>query len=226
MSLLPVAHRRHLVVMAILYGIWWIAWGISPHSRSDWWLENVLIFFTAAVLAITARWFVFSRTAYTLVFGFAFLHTIGSHYTYSEVPMAEWIESLTGWRWPGERNHFDRVIHFLYGLLILWPYREAFFHAAVPRAAFWGYLLPFSFILSTSLGYEMMEWAAAEIFGGDLGMAFLGTQGDVWDAHWDLFWATTGAGLAVLIMIALRLVTGRDFPREWGERWGRKTLAR
>lgn len=222
MAALPATRRRHLLVMSILYILWWITWGLSPHSRSDWWLENVLIFFTAAVLVITARWFVFSRTAYTLAFVFAFVHTLGSHYTYSEVPMAAWIESLTGWPLPWERNHFDRVVHFLYGLLIFWPYREVFFHAATPRASFWGYLLPFSFILSTSLGYEMMEWAAAEIFGGELGMEFLGTQGDVWDAHWDLFWATAGAGLSALIMIGIRLVTGRDFSREWGEQWGRE----
>ena len=209
--------RRYLLVLFLGYGAWWIAWAIAPLSRSDWWLENVLIFFTAAVLGISARWFVFSRTAYTLAVVFAAIHTVGSHYTYSEVPLGHWIEWLTGRALPWERNHFDRLVHFLYGLLILWPYREAFFHAATPRHAFWGYLLPLSFILSTSMGYEMLEWAAAVVFGGELGMAFLGTQGDVWDAHWDLFWASAGALGATWIMIAIHAVTGRDFPREWGE---------
>ncbi|MCB1232316.1 MAG: DUF2238 domain-containing protein [Verrucomicrobiae bacterium] len=216
------SRRGYLIALFLGYGAWWIAWAIRPLSPSDWRLENVLILFTVAVLIVTARWFVFSRTAYTLVVIFAAIHTVGAHYTYAEVPIGRWIESLTGRSLPWERNHFDRVVHFLYGLLILWPYREAFFHAATPSHPFWGYLLPLSFILSTSLGYELLEWAAAEVFGGDLGMAFLGTQGDVWDAHWDMLWASIGAVLATAIMIAIHATTGRDFPREWA----RNQLAR
>lgn len=214
-------YRRYLVILFAAFAAWWIAWAIAPKYPQDWWLENIVTGFTVAVLAVTARWFVFSPTAYTLAVVFTAIHTMAAHYTYSEVPLDAWVRTLTGRtarEWFGwERNHFDRVVHFLYGLLLLWPYREAFFHVATPRHSFWGYLLPYSFILSTSLGYEMLEWLAATVLGGELGMAFLGTQGDVWDAHWDLLAATFGALLATGFLVGLHAITGRDFPREWGE---------
>lgn len=194
---------------------------MSPRYPRDWWLENIVTGFTIVVLAVTSRRYVFSATSYTLAVVFTAIHTMAAHYTYSEVPLDAWMEALTGRpmaHWTGwERNHFDRLVHFLYGLLLLWPFREVFFHMATPRHALWGYLLPFSFILSTSLGYEMLEWLAAVVLGGDAGMEFLGTQGDIWDAHWDLLAATLGAAMATGVMVAIRAATGRDFAREWGE---------
>lgn len=218
---LPATHRRLLLVLAALYAVWWTYWAFSPVSRSDWWLENVLVFFVAAFLLITARWLVLSRLSYVLTFVFMCLHTLGSHYTYSEVPYDAWFRAATGWSpdaaFGWERNHFDRAVHFLYGLLITWPFREAFYRVATPCHAFWSYLFTLSYSMATSLFYELLEWAAAVLLGGETGMAFLGTQGDVWDAHRDMMLATTGALLCFAAMILAKIVTGRDFAREWGE---------
>ena len=152
------------------------------------------------VLVATYRRFPLSRISYTLIFVFLCLHTLGAHYTYAEVPYDGWWASLSGvtfnelvgW----ERNNFDRVVHFSYGLLLAYPIRELFLRIAGVRG-FWGYFLPLDLTMSTSMLFELIEWLAAEVFGGDLGVAYLGTQGDVWDAHKDMALASLGALIAM-----------------------------
>jgi putative membrane protein len=104
-------------------------------------------------------------------------------------------------------------VHFLYGLLMAYPLREFFLRVADVRG-FWGYFLPLDFAISTSAMFEMVEWAAAEVFGGELGAAYLGTQGDVWDAHKDMGLASLGALIAMLATAALNAHLQHDFARE------------
>ncbi len=212
------AYRRYLAILAGLYLVLWTALAIDPLHRDDWLLENALVLAFAIGMWMAHKRFVFSRISYTLIFLFMCLHSVGSHYTYSEVPYDEWWRSLTGdsfnamFGW--ERNHFDRLVHFSYGLLLAYPLREVFLRVADARG-FWGYFLPLDFTLSTSALYELVEWAAAEVFGGELGVAYLGTQGDIWDAHKDMGLAAIGALLAMLITAALNSRLQRDFAREW-----------
>jgi len=166
------------------------------------------------------RWFTFSRISITLIFLYLCLHEIGAHYTYSEVPYDAWFKSLTGYSlnetmgW--SRNHFDRAIHFSYGLLLAYPIREVFLRIANVRG-FWGYFLPLDLTMSTSMMYELFEWGAAEVFGGDLGMAYLGTQGDVWDAHKDTSLAMLGSFTATCVIAGINASLNRDFAREWAD---------
>jgi putative membrane protein len=136
------------------------------------------------------------------------------------VPYDAWFRSLTGVSFNGlvgwERNNFDRVVHFSYGLLLAYPIREMFLRVADVRG-FWGYFLPLDLTMSTSMLFELIEWGAAEAFGGDLGQAYLGTQGDVWDAHKDMALASLGALIAMLVTFALNRRYQRDFNREWAE---------
>ena len=108
----------------------------------------------------------------------------------------------------------DRAIHFAYGLLLAYPIREIFLRVANVRG-FWGYFLPLDLTMSTSMMFELFEWGAAELFGGDLGMAYLGTQGDVWDAHKDMALASTGAFIAMLATVLINAWLQADFAREW-----------
>lgn len=214
------SYRRYLTVLATIYAVIWLALAIKPLHRNDWLLENVLVAVFILIAFASYRRFVFSRVSMTLLFLFFCIHTIGSHYTYSEVPLDKWsafltgrtLSELTGW----ERNHFDRFVHLFYGLMLACPIREIFLRIANVRG-FWGYFLPWDLTLSTSMMYELIEWAAAEIFGGELGMAYLSTQGDIWDAHKDMALAGLGATIAVAIMVTVNLYTQRDFSREWAE---------
>jgi putative membrane protein len=122
------------------------------------------------------------------------------------------LNEVMGW----ERNHFDRLVHFSYGLLLAYPVREGFLRVANVRG-FWGYFLPLDLTMSTSMMFELFEWGAAESFGGDLGMAFLGTQGDMWDAHKDMALASLGALIAMSVTASINVYLKRDFAREWIE---------
>lgn len=184
-----------------------VALGIAPSYRQDWLLENLLVLVAVPLLLATFRRLRFSNTAYTLYFVFFALHEIGAHYTYSLVPYDAWARALTDQSVSAalglERNHYDRLIHFAYGLLLYLPVTELL-RARAPARGLWRLLLPLLFILSNSAIYELIEWAAAEVFGGDLGMAYLGTQGDVWDSQKDTACAAAGALIALLAGEALR----------------------
>jgi putative membrane protein len=213
-------HRRYLLLLGVLFAIIWIVLAISPKARADWALENALVVAFVAFVALTYKRLTLSRVSYTLIFLFLCLHEVGAHYTYAETPYDEWFKALTGEtlnsRLGWERNNFDRVVHFAYGLLIAYPIREIFLRVAAVRG-FWGYFLPLDLTMSTSMIFELFEWAAAEVFGGDLGQAYLGTQGDVWDAHKDMALASLGALIAMLVTYAINRTLQRDFAAEWAE---------
>lgn len=212
------SHRKYLLVLAVLFAVIWAALAVSPLFREDWMLENALVVVFAVVLVASWRRFPLSRVSYTLIFLFLCLHEVGAHYTYSLVPYEQWTQALfglslneaMGW----ERNHFDRLVHFCYGLLLAYPVREVFLRVANVRG-FWGYFLPLDVTMSTSMFYELIEWGAAAQLGGELGMAYLGTQGDIWDAHKDMALASLGALIAMGVVVAINLSLQRDFAREW-----------
>lgn len=214
------SHRNYTLTLLALLVALWVPLAFDPFDRKDWLLENVLPVLAIALLAATYRRFPLSRISYTLIFIFLCLHTIGAHYTYAEVPYDAAWRALTGSsfnEWVGwERNNFDRLVHFSYGLLLAYPVREVFIRVAGMRG-FWGYFLPLDLTMSTSMLYELVEWAVAEVFGGDLGMAYLGTQGDVWDAHKDMALASLGALIAMSIVAFINSRIKRDFALEWAE---------
>jgi putative membrane protein len=206
-----------LALLLLLFLIEWLLLAISPYDRHDWALENVLVVVLLVPLVLTRRIFPLSALSYTLVFAFLAIHEIGAHYTYAMVPYDDWLFGLTGYRlnelFGWQRNHFDRMVHFSYGLLLAYPMREVFFRVADARG-FWGYFLPLDLTMSTSMLFELFEWGAAELFGGELGIAYLGTQGDIWDAHKDMALASLGALIAMLVTLAINLYLRRDVGRE------------
>jgi putative membrane protein len=201
---------RYPLALLVAFIAIFAALAVAPWYRQDWLLENVLVLVAVPTLVLTHRRLRFSNFAYTCLFVFFVLHEIGAHFTYSEVPWRDWLAAVTGNEADvAGRNHYDRFVHFSYGLLLM-PAVVEFFEARMSPQGIWRWLMPLFFVMSHSVIYELIEWAAAALFGGDLGAAYLGTQGDEWDAQKDMALATAGAvtGL-VLLWLGGRLPRAR-----------------
>ena len=188
----PFRERRLLQTLCICYGIIWIGAAIYPLKPDDWLLENLLVFVSVPLLVLTYDRLPFSNAFYLLVFLFLILHAAGAHYTYSEVPFGYWLEDTFHLR----RNHFDRIVHFSFGLLLTYPVHEILVRVVRVRG-YWALLLAVPVIVSLSGFLEIVEAVVAWLVDPDLGAAYLGIQGDVWDAQKDMALAVLGAVLAV-----------------------------
>ena len=146
------------------------------------------------------------------------LHEIGAHYTYAKVPYDQFFIASFGFSLNDimgfERNHFDRLVHFLFGLLLAYPVRELYCRIANSKG-FWAYFFPLELTMAASMTFELFEWGTAELFGGELGIAYLGTQGDIWDAHKDMALASIGAFLAMCITLCINMRIQKNFKEEW-----------
>ncbi|MGB5106704.1 MAG: DUF2238 domain-containing protein [Candidatus Zixiibacteriota bacterium] len=203
-------------MLLLIFAVWWLIWAYQPAHSSDWVLENVLTVSFIVFLARTRNRFRFSNLSYVLIFVFLCLHTIGAHHTYAEVPYESWTASLgfsLNRLFGFERNQFDRLVHFLFGFLLCYPVRETFMRIVHVKGA-WSYCLPLELVISLSMLYELIEWLVATVFGGEFGMAYLGTQGDIRDAHKDMGLASLGAALSMLIVALITWKNNRDFMAE------------
>lgn len=190
------------------YVVVWIFLAINPVDRHDWFLENFLAMGLVVVLTTTYRRFPLSDLSYIFLTVFMTLHAIGAHYTYSKVPLGFWMQE---W-WGLKRNHFDRIAHFSFGLLLAYPLRELFLRR-VNVHGFWAYYLPISGILAMSGFFEIIESWVALLVRPELGEAYLGTQGDEWDAQKDMTVALIGAILTIVLTYTLsKLVSHKPPP--------------
>ena len=188
-------------VPAICLGVFTLAWillAIAPRHRADWLLENLPVFLAVPALVAGHRRFRFSDRAYVQGTIFLLLHAIGSHFTYSDVPVHDWLGPAAGFG----RNHYDRVVHFLYGVLLLRPVRELSFRGREP-GRFATLALSDATVVAGGAVYEIVEWAVAAIADPEAGTAFLGTQGDEWDAQKDMALAGIGAVIAATIELVV-----------------------
>jgi putative membrane protein len=193
-NILPFRHNRPLQVMVLWLLVLWIITAIEPFNRRDWLLENLLVFVYSGLLVFSYPRFAFSNLSYALFTVFLSLHLIGAHYTYEHAPPGDWLQAL----FDVQRNHYDRIVHFCFGLLIAHPFRELLLRAAGVRPA-WSPFLAVNCILAFSAFYELLEAAVATLVSPELGAAYLGTQGDSWDAQKDAFLAFSGALLAMAL---------------------------
>jgi putative membrane protein len=207
----------YIIGLAGAFAVLWLLLAIGPRDRADWAIEHVLTVLCVTVLVVSYRRVPLSRPSYTCLVLFLCLHSLGAHYTYSEVPYDTWFRAvsgrglgeLLGWR----RNNFDRMVHFLYGVLLVYPVREIVVRATGLRG-FWSYFLPLDLTMSSSATYELIEWGAAIVFGGSLGVAYVGSQGDPWDAQKDMSLAALGAVLSTLTIAALHRWRDRNLRRD------------
>ena len=169
--------------------------GIHPKSISVWFTEMFWAWGLVVVLAVAWRKMRFSTEAYVCLFAWCILQTIGAHYEFEHVPM-DWLMSPLGLT----RNPFDRIAHFMVGFFAM-PLAELYWckgYASSRRSAAF-----FAFVSTVAMAglWELVEWQYAVIDGGEAGAAFLGSQGDEWDAQKDILCDTLGALCAVAIFL-------------------------
>jgi putative membrane protein len=178
-----------------IFAVVWSALAIRPSDRADWALENlpVVVGVPIAVLGYSTR--PLSDRAYVQAAIFLLLHSVGAHYTYSRVPAGEWMRSAFGFA----RNHYDRVVHFAFGLLMLCPVREVGFRRGREPGPVALAYFSVAGVALWSLLYEVVEWLVASVVDPAAGTAYLGTQGDPWDAEKDMGLALAGAVIAATV---------------------------
>ena len=173
-----------------------LAWsGMAPHDRAVWWAEVMPVLMALPLLVATGRRFPLTPLTYCLIAGFALILIVGGAYTYARVPLGELLQDFFGLA----RNPYDRIGHFFQGVTPAVVARELLLRTSPLRRGKWLFFIVSSIALAISAGYELVEWATAVVWG-DGSADFLGTQGDPWDAQWDMLTALLGAVLAQLLL--------------------------
>lgn len=186
--------NKGLHVLLVAYAALWLWMAVDPYSRFDWLLENLLIFAAVLGLAVTYPRFQFGNVSYTWIVLFLSLHTVGANYSYTTTPIDELLH-----RWFAfERDHYDRIVHFSFGLLLAYPVFECAVRI-VKLGRAWAYVLVPMVILAFGAFYELIKMWVAQLVAPEIGTLFLGTQGDPWDTQHDMELALYGAIIAMTL---------------------------
>ena len=188
---IPFKSNKWLWLFIIVFVIVWVNTYLGTTDLSNWFLENTLTVLSLIFLITSFKKYQYSDLTYLFICIYLCMHVYGSKYTYAENPLGYYLQDLLH----TSRNQYDRIVHFSFGFLLAYPIRELFIQwLKYPKSAAW--ITPIEITLSIGGIYELIEWAVADIFFTEQGAAYLGTQGDVWDAQKDIFYAFTGAILA------------------------------
>jgi putative membrane protein len=176
--------------------------GISPHDRLTWWMEVAPVLMALPLLMATHRRYPLTRLVLALIAVHALILILGATYTYARVPLGFWLQDVFDFA----RNPYDRIGHFAQGFVPAMVARELLLRLQVLRRPRWLFFLVCCICLAISATYELIEWLAAVVMGGEA-EDFLGTQGDPWDTQSDMALALLGAVFAQMLL-------GR-----WHDRW-------
>jgi putative membrane protein len=191
---------RIVLLLAVVSAL--LASGSAPHDRSVWWAEVMPVLIALPILLFTARRFPLTPLTCSLIALFALILILGGAYTYARVPLGFYLQDALDLA----RNPYDRIGHFFQGVTPAILGRELLLRTSPLRPGKWLFFILVLACLGISAAYELVEWAAA-LFWGDGSVEFLGTQGDPWDAQWDMFMALLGA-------IGAQLLLGRWHDRQ------------
>lgn len=198
---IPLKNNIWQKAFIVFFLINWINSYVGNTDTANWILENTLVFIFLGFLIFTYKKFIFSDLSYLLICIYLCLHVYGSKYTYAENPFGYWLKDA----FDLSRNHYDRIVHFSFGFLLAYPMREMFLKwLKFPSWVAW--TLPIEITLSISGFYELIEWAVADVFFKEQGDAYLGTQGDIWDAQKDIFLAFIGSIIATTIVSIVKRI--------------------
>lgn len=190
---------KFLKYLMIGYAVLFLILAINPVDRMTWFVENLTVWIIlAVVIGLYLGGIVFSRIAYALMFVLIYLHTIGGHWTFALVPF-DWVTNFFGF----SRNHFDRMAHFSVGFYAF-AIAEWLWHKKLVANKFLLFTYPIFVIATIAMSYELIEWIYAATANPEAGIAYLGSQGDIWDAQKDMLADTLGAIVAVVLFFIIR----------------------
>ena len=181
------------LLLAVLMMLAWS--GFAPKDRFTWFLEVAPVLIALPLLLATCQRFPFTSLAYGLMAVHAAILMVGGHYTYAEMPLFNWLRDV----FELSRNHYDRLGHLAQGFIPAIVAREILLRRSPLRPGKWLFFVVTCVCLAISACYELIEWLVA-VSSGDQAVAFLATQGDVWDTQWDMFLALLGALSSQLLL--------------------------
>lgn len=182
-------------VLLLVFGAVFTWSAIYPHDYFIWFLEVFPAIIALPILFFSYQRFPLTPLLYVLILVHAIILMVGGHYTYAEVPLFNWLRDT----FDLSRNYYDRVGHFVQGFVPAMIAREILLRKRVVKNGAWLFFIVCSICLGISACYEFVEWWVALASGSDA-VAFLGTQGDVWDTQWDMFLALLGAITAQILL--------------------------
>ena len=192
---IPLSNNKFVWLLSSLLLAYWVYGWFNCIDLQDWIIENFLVVMGLSILFITRKWHRFSDLSYACIFLFVFLHLYGAFYAYTQNALGDWLQN----RFNLWRNPYDRIVHFSFGLLMAYPFRELLINRfRVSSKASW--LLPVEISFSFGTLFEMIEWGVSELTTKETGETYVATQGDVWDAHKDIALAALGASITMLIV--------------------------
>jgi len=187
--------NRTLIIYIIVFFLALVISGISPKNPFIWFLEVAPALIALVILVSTFKKFRFSNLVYFLILIHSIVLMIGGHWTYAEVPFFNWLRDMGIF----SRNNYDKVGHFMQGFVPVLVAREILIRNVIVNGRAWTNFLSVSVVLAASAVYEFIEWWVS-LLSGNMGDAFLGTQGYIWDTQSDMFFCLIGAGVAILIL--------------------------
>lgn len=193
---MKLSDSKLLLLFIFIFCAIWINSFVATNDYENWWIENILTFLSIVFLIFTYKYYRFSIGSYFFIILFLSLHVYGSKYTYADNVLGHWLKEILKL----SRNPYDRIVHFSFGLLLYFPLNE-FFNKWVKYPQTISNYFPVVLILALSGGFEIIEWLVADIFFKEHGEAYLGTQGDVWDAQKDMVLAFVGSLIAAFVTI-------------------------
>ena len=206
--MIPLPRDRYQRVALLLFVAFFVASCIKPPYVEFLLMQHAPTVAAVLLLGYLSNRLTISRASFTMIVLFLALHTLGARYLYSYTPYDDWSERLLGMNvseyFGFERNHYDRFVHFFYGLLIAVPVQELeqrYLRLSVAMSSF----LAVECILATSATYELIEWLVAVVFTPRWADQFLGMQGDIFDGQKDMALATAGAILSIGISALFHL---------------------
>jgi putative membrane protein len=188
----PQALHIALLVVFLTVSVWSV---INPRDLFTWFLEVLPALIGLVVIIATYKRFRLTTLLYVLICIHATILLIGGHYTYAEMPLFNWLRDTFSLG----RNYYDRLGHLAQGFIPAMIAREVLLRLTPLRRGKMLFFIIVCICLAISAFYEFIEWWVA-VASGSAADAFLGTQGDVWDTQWDMFFAFCGAILALLTL--------------------------